>query len=781
MNEEYDSWFPYKLSNFQKDAIYAITNNHHSLSCVPTGSGKTMPALFAIRYFHERGKRVIYTSPIKALSNQKFYEFTTTYPTISFGILTGDVKVNPDADVLIMTAEILQNKLLSFYSNDSYDEFEMDFENDLGCVIHDEIHMINDHDRGHVWENLIISIPPHIPMVLLSATLDNPNEFAKWIEWTNPEKKVCVSTMTERAVPLYHYGFFTYPNSTLKKLNKQECSELNSLNENLFEIQNPNLKLTTTPFDKMNQIRKIFNKRSININRTFVLNEVCRTMFEKDMFPAVCFILSKRALVDCSQQITTNILEFDSKIPYIIDQQCESLLRSKLSNYREFTALPEYLLLLKLLRKGIGIHHAGMIPILRELVELLFEKGFIKLLFATETFSVGLNMPIRSTIFTDIFKYDGNHVRQFHSYEFVQACGRAGRRGKDSKGNVIHLFNLYRPFEISSFQTMMRGEPPILKSRFKFSYQHVLSRQIPRISHVSMYKQDLLQKTAILEHERNIMTEHLEKYTLQLQELKTTETEREEYYRLQAKKSKKKYRLLQNFIEDHPTIENDMKFLERFKIMQEKREILMRKEDEKRTLIDSTFQIIVQWLHDLKLLKDNCKTDLGIIASCIEEAPCIVISKLFHSMKSLGDEELLCYLSCFSCLFRNDDSFPLENHSLSSILKQTQELIQECLSFETNHSILTAENYDFHDETILIMEKWLEVRNEADCRQFQFFLEEKNVFFGDWIKVVLKVQNICRQLETASRQLDDVEFLQRIQRLPPMILKSVATCSSLYI
>jgi antiviral helicase SKI2 len=781
MNEEisYQSWFPYELSNFQKDAISAITSDQHSLSCVPTGSGKTMPALFAIRYFHERGKRVIYTSPIKALSNQKFYEFSNTFPTISFGILTGDVKMNPDADVLIMTAEILQNKLTAFHSGDSYDEFEIDFKNDLGCVIHDEIHMINDQERGHVWENLIISIPSHIPMVLLSATLHNPSEFAKWIEWTNPSKKVCVSATMERAVPLYHYGFFTYPPSTLKKLNKQEYSEMTALTETFFEIQSPTTKFSTIPFDKMNKARKILYKRNLQVNRTFVLNEVCKQMYEKEMFPAVCFILSKRALLESSQQITTNILEFDSKIPYIIDRECESLLRSKLPNYKEFTSLPEYLLLLKLLRKGIAIHHAGMIPILRELVELLFEKGFVKLLFATETFSVGLNMPIKSTIFTDIFKFDGNGMRQLHSYEFVQASGRAGRRGKDVKGNVIHLFNLYRTFEISAFQNMMRGEPPVLKSKFKFSYRHVLSQQMPRISHVSMFKQDLLQKTALLEDEKNKISRQIEQY--EVSELQTSENERDEFCRLQKKKSKKKNHLIQTFIEEHPTIQKDIQFLERFNNMKEERQILFQKEHEKRNLMETTFTNMSKWLHHHDFLNNQQKTRLGQIACFIEEAPCIVLSKLFDTFKLLSNEEILCYLSCFSSLFRNEESSNIGNHSLFPLLEKTEDMIQMCYSFEATHGIVTAENYDFHIQTIPIMEVWLNVMNEEDCHRFQQLLEEKNIFFGDWIKVLLKVQNLCRQLQTISKQLDDVVFLQKLEKMPPMLLKSVATSASLYI
>ena len=193
--KEYFSHYPFPLSSFQKYSIEAIVEGQHVLVCVPTGSGKTLPGEFAIEHFVKKGKKVIYTSPIKALSNQKFYDFSLKFPHISFGILTGDIKFNPEADVLIMTAEILQNTLYKNKSlltsstlpnthimNTSATTFEMDFNTELGCVIMDEVHYINDTDRGKVWEETIMLLPYHIQMVMLSATLDSPEIFAHWCE-----------------------------------------------------------------------------------------------------------------------------------------------------------------------------------------------------------------------------------------------------------------------------------------------------------------------------------------------------------------------------------------------------------------------------------------------------------------------------------------------------------------------------------------------------------------------------------------------------------------------
>ena len=178
-NKEYYDWFSYELSEFQKMAIDGIISGNHTLSCVPTGSGKTLVALFAIDYFTRMGKKVIYTSPIKALSNQKYYEFQKTFPHLSIGILTGDIKINPDGDVMIMTAEILKNKLLKETVDES-----------ISCIIHDEVHMINDPFRGYVWEQLLMFSPPSVQLVLLSATLDSPLDFAQWIEKCSKKKSL---------------------------------------------------------------------------------------------------------------------------------------------------------------------------------------------------------------------------------------------------------------------------------------------------------------------------------------------------------------------------------------------------------------------------------------------------------------------------------------------------------------------------------------------------------------------------------------------------------------
>jgi superfamily II RNA helicase len=499
---QYFEKYPFPLSSFQKYAIESIVEGNHILVTAHTGSGKTLPAEFAIEHFVSMKKKVIYTSPIKALSNQKFYEFTKKFPHISFGILTGDIKTNPEADVLIMTTEILMNTLYAknrkndtntntdCKSTASLTMFEMDFDNELACVVFDEIHYINDKDRGRVWEETIMMLPRHVQMVMLSATLDSPEKFALWCETKGetieeikdkeikdqkPDKIVYLTTTYERVVPLTHYSFITCTQGIFKVLKDKELEkEIMKTTNTLHVLQDAKGNFNDTNYQKIRKTLKTFQDKNHFVKRQHVLNTVSKYMVEHNMLPAICFVLSRKALEQCAKEITIPLLEDDSKVPYIVRRECEQIIR-KLPNYQEYLNLPEYLNMVSLLEKGIAIHHAGIMPILREMVELLFARGYVKLLFATETFAVGINMPTKTVLFTDATKFDGSGPRPFYSHEYTQMAGRAGRRGIDTVGHVIHLTNLFHSIDQSTLKTMLKGKPQTLVSKFKISYNLILN------------------------------------------------------------------------------------------------------------------------------------------------------------------------------------------------------------------------------------------------------------------------------------------------------------------
>jgi len=358
----------------------------------------------------------------------------------------------------------------------------MDIYNELGCVIFDEIHMINDESRGHVWENCIMLLPRHVQMIGLSATLDNPERFAYWLENRGEQpsdddnkKIVYLTSKTQRAVPLTHYAFITATSSVNKIIKDKSLQEeiKNTINKPLL-IQDSNGKFNEENYLKIHKTLQLFEKNDIRIKRQHTINQISKYLVENEMLPAVCYVFSRKQVEVCAAEVTTNLLEFDSKVPYIIDYECEQIIR-KLPNHSEYLHLPEYTNLVKLLRKGVAIHHAGLLPVLREIVELLFVKGYIKLLFCTETISVGLNLPVKTTIFTDVNKFDGNNNRILYGHEYTQAAGRAGRLGLDKVGHCIHLNNLFRNVDSVSYKTMLKGKPQTLVSKFKISFNLLLN------------------------------------------------------------------------------------------------------------------------------------------------------------------------------------------------------------------------------------------------------------------------------------------------------------------
>jgi len=306
------SKYPFELSIFQKYAIEAINEGHHVLVTAHTGTGKTLPAEFAIEYFVSKGKKVIYTAPIKTLVNQKFYDFTNKYTNITFGILSGDIKFNPEAQVLIMTAEILLNKLYQINNKiktTSAVDFDMDFENELACVVMDEVHYVNDTDRGYVWENTLMMLPSHIQLVMLSATIDQPENFAYWCENLHKNnKQVYLTNTTYRVVPLTHFSFIVASQSVFKHIkDKTTQSEIKSITDKLLLIQDSNGKFNDENYTKMNKVLKLFQNNNIKISRQHVLNKVSEYLVQNEMLPALCFVLSRKQLEICAKEVTTNL------------------------------------------------------------------------------------------------------------------------------------------------------------------------------------------------------------------------------------------------------------------------------------------------------------------------------------------------------------------------------------------------------------------------------------------------------------------------------------------
>jgi ATP-dependent RNA helicase DOB1 len=446
----------FELDPFQKVSIASIERNESVLVSAHTSAGKTVVAEYAIAQCLKNNQRVIYTSPIKALSNQKYREFAAEFGDV--GLMTGDVTINPTATCLVMTTEILRSMLYR----------GSEIMREVAWVVFDEIHYMRDKTRGVVWEETIILLPDKVRYVFLSATIPNAMQFAEWI--TKTHQQPCHIVYTDfRPTPLQHYFFpagadgihlivdekgnfrednFQKAMSTIEEKSGADPADINAKQKG----RGKNKKTNTGG-----------NKDNSDIYK------IVRMIMLKHYNPVIVFSFSKRECEAYALQMSTMAFNDESEkamVQKVFDSAIESL-------SDEDKTLPQIQHILPLLRRGIGVHHSGLLPILKETIEILFQENLIKVLFATETFSIGLNMPAKTVVFTSVEKFDGTAMRYLTPSEFVQMSGRAGRRGLDDRGIVIMMIN--SKMEPTTAKEIVRGEQDKLNSAFYLGYNMILN------------------------------------------------------------------------------------------------------------------------------------------------------------------------------------------------------------------------------------------------------------------------------------------------------------------
>lgn len=409
--------YPFVLDPFQKEAISCIENNQSVLVSAHTSAGKTVVAEYAIAKSLKEKQRVIYTTPIKALSNQKYREFTEEFKDV--GLVTGDVTINPSASCLIMTTEILRNML--------YRGSEVMRE--VGWVIFDEIHYMRDKERGVVWEETLILLPDNVRYVFLSATIPNARQFAEWI--CKLHKQPCHVVYTDyRPTPLQHFMFPAGGDGIHLILDEKGNFKEDNFNAAMQVLKDSG---DASKGDQKGRKGGIKGKDASQTN----IFKIVKMIMERNFAPVIIFSFSKKDCEVYAMQMAK--LDFNSnEEKKLVDEVFNNALDVLSEEDRN---LPQVENVLPLLRRGIGIHHGGLLPILKEIIEILFGEGLIKALFATETFAMGLNMPARTVLFTTPRKFDGKDFRWITSGEYIQMSGRAGRRGLDDKGIVILMID----------------------------------------------------------------------------------------------------------------------------------------------------------------------------------------------------------------------------------------------------------------------------------------------------------------------------------------------------
>jgi superfamily II RNA helicase len=803
--------YPYELSDFQKHSIEATFYEKSSLITAGTGSGKTLPAEYAIKRNHEKGLKTIYTSPIKALSNQKYNEFTEKYPDISFGLITGDIKCNPNADCLIMTCEILRNHLfnMKYINENSATYFEMDFEKELGCVIFDEIHYINDRERGTVWEESIMGLPKNVYLVMLSATMRNPEMFANWVSEVT-QKEVYLSGSTKRVVPLKHYSFLVFSEQNQTDIERSIHTESDKQIKSLVSQKNKKLILLKEAEGDFNEkeyysLKKILDyvqknrknqKNSVRVNRTYVLNETVKYLKNHNMLPAIFFSLSRKNCEYFASLIQENLHEEDSKKPSTAEQDCKQILM-KLPNYKEYLENSEFTTLVSLLQKGIAYHHSGLLSVYREMVEIMFTKGYVKLLFATETFSVGINLPTKTVVFDSFQKFDGSQRRILKSHEYTQMSGRAGRRGLDTVGYVLHLNGLSDLPTVTEYREMLINRPVGFRSKFKLDFNLIL-RLIKVLKEPNLLNFETFVKTSFyrneIQNDINTAENELTKATKDLNDsgfsTRVPNKVFEEYSDLKKqfdttkqKKKQTQFRRKIEQIEDfNRTLKEDFQLFLRNQSLIENKQKASANLEQVKNHIPSYINRILSILKEHGFIdQDNKLLENGVNASYLQEAHSLAFVSVLKDLENYDESQIVAILSCVTEVsIPDDDRMQISQapESLREILQKISDEYNKFNDIEARSQIDSSYRYSLQFDTCKLMLDWCSADNEQDCKRIIQEANQSGIYLGSFIKSVLKINNLVSELSCCNISL---ELQNKLSKISEKTLIYVVTNQSLYV
>jgi len=783
--------FKYPLDNFQLHGCSAIDKDENVLATAHTGSGKTTLALYAIAKCFALDQQVIYTSPIKTLSNQKFKEFSDLFPSV--GIITGDVKINPTAQCLIMTAEILKNSLLRQHNDTIYDwNFNPE---KVAWVILDEVHFINNPERGKVWEEILLNLPSKVKLVMLSATISGAVEMVEWLGNLKKVKCHLVSTF-KRPVPLKHAIYWD--------------DNLHTFLENDTQW---NLNVWTNVKKSMD---KYFAKNRFSI---VIFHKCLEYLRNNNLTPATIFLLNREVV----EKQAKTLPDFVSD--HMESTEIRNIWTKFLKKYEDiYKHTTQWNMVYDLVNKGVGIHHSGMIPILKEIVEILYSKGLIKILLATETFAMGVNMPTKSVVFTNVTKFDGHQKRIFRPEEYGQMAGRAGRRGLDTQGTVIIL-----PFvdfiTESEAKQIMLAPPQKIQSKFSIDYSLILKLLNHMIDSNNQedtinYLTKVLSKTLFngqnskqcnhLFDDKRIAVEKLENIKKFIdksviekrpvyERLKQIESELKpsSFFRLDKKQEKA-------LLKEQSSLQLDIlpptyRSIDSWVTLENQVINIMNEIDFNEIKLQLHIEKIISFLENKGMVQvSNTQIKLsekGRIIAEINECNSLIMSKIIESsiLDDLEFNEIMGILSLFVAdkdkqdIYINDlDISNKEKDIIKSIVKFSEELYDDELKLvqDTPFHFKSEWNLSFNMyETIKEWstgKTWLEILASNNLKKIED-TDFKQEFEGNFIKNVLRLTNLTRNIETIAKLLNNTKLLNKLDGYQEKLIKGIVITDSLYL
>lgn len=789
--------FTFSLDPFQQHAISAIQQEQNVLVCAKTGSGKTLVGEYQIYYSLSKQKRIFYTTPIKSLSNQKFHDLVEQFPQASVGIMTGDIKFRPDAQIIVMTTEILRNLLYKQGTQTEHLGLTASLSlTDLDAVIFDECHYINDPDRGNVWEETMILLPDDVKLVMLSATLDHPELFAEWLGELKKRPIQLIQT-SYRIVPLTHTIF--HANTLIPIMDAKE-----TFYERPYADWLRNRHRTAKAHDQFQQT--VRNARADGhegpvsgkvrqVDFTHSLNELVGHLQTNGNLPALFFVLSRKGCEEYARRVSHDLLTSSET------SAVANIIGFHLSRYKSLETMPQFHVISDLLKRGIAFHHSGLLPLLKEIVEILFSKGLVRLLFATETFAVGLNMPTKTVVFTGLKKYDDHsqRMRILRTDEYTQMAGRAGRRGKDTEGLVIYLPDR-EPVSVEELRQIMKGHRLPVESRMDFHYDFLLKTlqssklEWLRLMESSYWFQQRSRQLQNVHREADELCTQIATLSASLPDGAMEEVGKRKVIEAKLKQSvnqerRHAQRELGQWDNTHmgPKWANAIKMYTQIMTLQASHERLIQ---DKHTLEAHTDHVMpaLQFLRSAGLLEGTTLTLRGILASEINEGHPIMMSELFlrGSASSLSGEELVGVLASFLEGEEKADeaqrqatieSLVHASPAIQSALYALNEIAVDYMRIEDSiHAELSPHDYWklslYWIDPIL---RW--VRGE----HIAILCQEYGIFEGNFTRAVLKINNILDEWLSLATFCNRPEQIEGIIEVKARLVRDIVLPDSLYL
>ncbi len=753
--------YSFAFDEFQLAGCHSLEERKSVLIAAPTGAGKTIIGEFATFLSEHFGNRCFYTTPIKALSNQKYQELVSVYGDSEVGLLTGDSSINSGARIVVMTTEVLRNMIYADVSS----------VDDLGYVVMDEVHYLADKFRGAVWEEILIHLPERIQVVSLSATVSNAEEFGEWLKTVRGETDVVLSEI--RPVPLYQHILI---GNRILDLFVDE----GRVNPEIVRLERNSVKRLPGQSWKEQRYSTI---------KSLTRPEIVEKLQARGFLPAIFFIFSRAG---CDAAVTTCIREGLSLTNTEEREEIREViaLRTHELPHEDFGVLGFYEWSAAL-ERGIASHHAGLLPMFKETVEELFQKGLLKIVFATETLALGINMPARSVVLEKLVKWNGETHSAISPGEYTQLTGRAGRRGIDVEGNALILWSEQIDSGMAAGLASTRTYP--LKSSFSPTY-NMSANLVMRFGQerareslgasfaqfqadkavVGLAKQISKNEAVVSQIKREVechlgnFDEYME-FRFQIKELEAAFSQRRNvsgsrrshHARIEEEISDIRRLMKQHPCHQCPERESHARTIEKAHRLMRETQGLKQRMESRTNVIPRTFDRVCEVLEELGYLEQGRVTKQGVILSKVYAETDLLLAELINSsvLSEVSASDLVGILSALIYEGRGERSrTPRLPRSIENVMPQIIKFWSRIVTLEESCGVTPQREPNF--DLAWSAYRW------ANGNSLQSILRETDIVVGDFVRSMRQIIDLLGQLMNAKPELQPLcrEALKRVDR-----------------